>query len=446
MPERSLPAAGLPWFMALFGRDSLITSYQMLPFDQELAATTLRALADSQGTKEVELTEEEPGRILHELRFGELTHFHERPQAPYYGASDTTPLFLVLLDEYERWTGDVDLVRALEPNARAALDWIDNYGDQDGDGYIEYQRKTNLGLDNQCWKDSWNSILFHDGSLARTPRATCEIQGYAYDAKVRCARLAREVWADPDLAVKLEDQAAELKRRFNQDFWIPDRKFFALALDGEKEKVDSLCSNIGHLLWSGIVDEDKAVELRDHLMGPKMFSGWGIRTMAEGEGGYNPIEYHNGTVWPHDCSIIAAGLARYGFRKEAADVIAGIFESSLAFGYRLPEVFAGYERVKTRFPVQYPTSCLPQAWAAGAPMLGIRTLLGLEPKGDVLTSASDPVLPRWMGTLSVDGIPGRWERTNVVAKGDDTARLTEKQIYQTVLSRRSELDEEELAA
>jgi len=446
MPERSLPAAGLPWFMALFGRDSLITSYQMLPFDQELAATTLRALADSQGTKEVELTEEEPGRILHELRFGELTHFHERPQAPYYGASDTTPLFLVLLDEYERWTGDIGLVRALEPNARAALEWIDRYGDSDSDGYIEYQRKTTLGLDNQCWKDSWNSILFHDGSLARTPRATCEIQGYAYDAKMRCARLAREVWADPELAVKLERQAAELKRRFNQDFWIPDRHFFALALDGYKEKVDSLCSNIGHLLWSGIVDDDKAGALRDHLMGPQMFSGWGIRTMAEGEGGYNPIEYHNGTVWPHDCSIIAAGLARYGFRKEAADIVAGIFESSLAFQYRLPEVFAGYERTKTRFPVQYPTACLPQAWAAGAPMLGIRTLLGLEPKGDVLTSLSDAVLPYWMGTLSVEGIPGRWGKANVVAKGDDTARPTEKQIYQTVLSRRTELEEEELAA
>ena len=446
MPERSLPAARLPWFMALFGRDSLITSYQMLPFDQELAATTLRALADWQGTKEVELTEEEPGRILHELRFGELTHFHERPQAPYYGASDTTPLFLVLLDEYERWTGDVDLVRALEPNARAALDWIDHYGDRDGDGYIEYQRRTTLSLDNQCWKDSWNSILFHDGSLARTPRATCEIQGYAYDAKMRCARLAREVWADPELAVKLEEQAAELKRRFNQDFWISDRQFFALALDGTKEKVDSLCSNIGHLLWSGLVDDDKAIALRDHLMGPKMFSGWGIRTMAEGEGGYNPIEYHNGTVWPHDCSIIAAGLARYGFRKDAADVIAGIFESSLAFQYRLPEVFAGYDRVKTRFPVQYPTACLPQAWAAGAPMLGVRTLLGLEPKGGVLTSVSDPVLPYWMGTLSVEGIPGRWGKANVVAKGDDAARPTEKQIYQTVLSRRTELEDEELAA
>ena len=446
MPEHSLPAAGLPWFMALFGRDSLMTSYQVLPFAPELASTTLRALADSQGKKEVELTEEEPGRILHELRFGELTYFRERPQSPYYGASDTTPFFLVLLDEYERWSGDVDLVKQLEPNARAALNWIDKYGDRDGDGYIEYQRKTNLGLENQCWKDSWNSILFSDGRLAPTPRATCEIQGYAYDARVRCARLAREIWKDEALAVKLEQQAAELKRRFNKDFWIPDRQFFAVALDGRKRQVDSLCSNIGHLLWSGIVDDDKATALRDHLISPKMFSGWGIRTMAEGEGGFNPIEYHNGTVWPHDSGIAAAGLARYGFRQEAADIIGGIFEASVVFRYRLPEVFAGYPRSKTRFPVQYTTSCSPQAWAAGMPMLAIRTLLGLEPKGDVLTSVSNPVLPPWFGVLTVEGIPGRWGKANVSAKGDEKSMLTMKQIYERVLANRSDLGEEELAA
>jgi glycogen debranching enzyme len=340
----------------------------------------------------------------------------------------------------------VKLVRALEPNARAALEWIDHYGDGDGDGYIEYQRKTTLGLENQCWKDSWNSILFHDGSLAPTPRATCEIQGYAYDAKVRCARLAREIWKDEAFASKLEAQAAELKRRFNEDFWIPDRQFFALALDGHKKKVDSLCSNIGQLLWSGIVDDDKVGAVRNHLMGPKMFSGWGIRTMAEGEGGYNPIEYHNGTVWPHDCSIIAAGLARYGYRKDASDIVAGIFEASIAFRSRLPEVFAGYERTKTRFPVEYPTACLPQAWAAGAPMLGIRTLLGLEPKGDVLTSASDAVLPFWFGTLAVEGIPGRWGRANVVVKGDSSKPLTMKKIFEEILSRRAELGAEKFAA
>jgi glycogen debranching enzyme len=446
MSEHSLPAAGLPWFMALFGRDSLITSYQMLHINSELASTTLRALAHAQGKKEDDLTEEEPGRILHELRFGELTHFRERPQSPYFGASDTTPLFLVLLDEYERWTGDVDLVRALQPNALAALDWIDHFGDRDGDGYIEYERKTDLGLDNQCWKDSWNSILFRDGTLAPTPRATCEIQGYAYDAKMRCARLAREVWKDEALAARLEAQAAELKQRFNQDYWIPGRNFFAVALDGHKRKVDSLCSNIGHLLWSGIVDADKAIPVMEHLMSPKMFSGWGIRTMAEGEDGFNPIEYHNGTVWPHDSCIIAAGMARYGFRKEAMQVIAGIFEAgALFFQYRLPEVFAGYERIKTRFPVQYPTASSPQAWAAGSPFLGIRVLLGLEPKGEVLTHDSDPVLPYWMVNLNVEGIPGRWGRANVSAqqKGKVT---TIRDIYEALLTRRTGLGEEETAA
>jgi glycogen debranching enzyme len=446
LAQHSLPAAGLPWFMALFGRDSLITSYQMLPFKPELAGATLRALAEAQGKKEVELTEEEPGRILHELRFGELTHFHERPQAPYYGASDTTPFFLILLDEYERWTGDVDLVRTLEPNARAALNWMDHFGDRDGDGYIEYERKTKLGLENQCWKDSWNSILFHDGTLAPTPRATCELQGYAYDARLRCARLARGIWKDEALAAKLETQAADLRRRFNQDFWIADRRFFALALDGHKRKVDSLCSNIGLLLWSGIVDDDKARALRDHLMGPQLFSGWGVRTMAMGEGGYNPIEYHNGTVWPHDNSFIAAGLARYGFRQDAARVVGGIFEASWFFKGRLPEVFSGYDRGSTRYPVQYPTACLPQAWAAASPMLGIRTLLGLKPKGDVLTSADDPVLPSWIGTLTLDGIPGRWGKAKVVAKGDDKAMLSTRQIYEQLLAKREELDRKALIA
>jgi glycogen debranching enzyme len=444
--EHSLPAAGLPWFMAVFGRDSLIASYQMLPFNCELAATTLRALADAQGKKEVELTEEEPGRILHELRFGELAHFHERPQTPYYGASDTTPLFLVLLDEYERWTGDVDLVRALEPNARAALNWIDKCGDRDGDGYIEYERKTKLGLENQCWKDSWNSILFHDGTLPSTPRATCEIQGYAYDAKMRCARLAREIWKDEVLAAELETQAADLKRRFNQDFWIADRKFFAVALDGRKRKVDSLCSNIGQLLWSGIVDDDKAQSVRDHLMSPKMFSGWGIRTMAEGEGGYNPIGYHNGTVWPHDSSLIAAGLAHYGFRKEAVDIVGSLFVASIFLNHRLPEAFAGYERARTRYPVLYPTACIPQAWASGSTMLGIRTLLGLEPKGETLASVEDAILPSWMGTLTVDGIPGRWGRANVVAKGNDKAMLSVREIYEQELAAREELGKTVIAA
>ena len=441
LPEESIPAAGLPWFMAMFGRDSILTSYQALPFVPELAATTLKVLAARQGKVMDDFREEEPGKILHELRFGELTHFKERPQSPYFGSSDVTALFLILLDEYELWTGDTELVRSLEPNARAALNWIDHYGDSDGDGYVEYERKTNLGLDNQCWKDSWNSILFADGKVAATPRATCEIQGYTYDAKMRSARLARLVWRDSELAVRLEKEAQELKRRFNKDFFVPERGFFAIALDGSKKKVDSLTSNIGHLLWSGIVDDDKAAAQAKHLMSPELFSGWGVRTMATTEGGYNPIEYHNGTVWPHDNSFIAAGLARYGFRKEAAKVVSGIFEASAFFNYRLPEVFAGYDRQRTGFPVRYPTASSPQAWAAGAPLLGIRVLLGMQPHGEVLKS--NPVLPTWIGTLALEDIPGRWGKCNVIAEQEGSPSY--KQLYNRLMTERRGLDSDKAA-
>ena len=255
----SLPAAGLPWFMAVFGRDSLITSLQALPFAPELAETTLRVLAARQGARIDAFRDEEPGKILHESRIGEMTAFAERPHSPYFGSADATPLFLVLLDEYELWTGDGDLVRRLEHPARAALEWLDDYGDRMRNGYISYERRNQeTGLENQCWKDSWNSIAFRDGTLAGLPRACCEIQGYAYDARMRCARLARMFWNDSALAARLEERAADLKERFNRDFWMPDRECFALAIDGDGRQVDSITSNIGHLLWSGIVDTDKA--------------------------------------------------------------------------------------------------------------------------------------------------------------------------------------------
>ena len=411
-PGASVPAAGLPWFMALFGRDSLVTSYQALPFAPELAKTTLRVLAHQQGTKVDPFRDEEPGKILHELRVGELTYFGERPHSPYFGSADATPMFLVLLDETERWTGDHQLVRDLEPNARAALGWIDDFGDRDGDGYVEYRTANeDTGLENMCWKDSWNSILFADGTNSRLPRATCEIQGLVYDARVRGARLAREIWNDPELATRLEAQAADLKRRFNNDFWIESRGFFALALDGDKRQVDSLTSNIGHLLWSGVVDDDKAAAIVSHLMSDEMFSGWGVRTMAEGEGGYNPIEYHNGTVWPHDNSFIAMGLRRYGYGPEAARLAYAVLEAATYFDWRLPEAFAGYPRSLTMFPVEYPTASSPQAWATGTPLLLLRALLGLEPDGERLTS--DPVLPDGMDELSLARIPGRWGLTDV---------------------------------
>jgi glycogen debranching enzyme len=415
-PGEALPAAGLPWFMAVFGRDSIITSLQALPFTAELARTTLKVLGLRQGTRRDDFRDEEPGRILHESRVGEMTAFEERPHSPYFGASDATPLFLVLLDEYERWSGDGALVRQLEQEARASLRWIDEYGDRDGDGYVEYERRNKeTGLENQCWKDSWNSILHADGSLPSFPRATCEIQGYVYDARRRCARLARTFWGDDALAERLERQAAELKRRFNEDFWIADRQFFAIALDGDKQKVDSLTSNIGHLLWSGIVDDDKAPACVRHLLGHRLFSGWGVRTMAEGEGGYNPIGYHVGTVWPHDNSLIAWGLRRYGYKEEAAQVAQGILQAAVFFDGRLPEAFAGYARDDTRFPVEYPTACSPQAWATAAPLLLLRTLLGLEPVGDRLLA--DPAIPAGMEWLELLDIPGRWGRADAFGRG-----------------------------
>lgn len=412
-PDASLPSAGLPWFMALFGRDSLLTSYQAIPFVPELAATTLKVLARLQGTKIDLFRDEEPGKILHELRFGELTIFQERPQSPYYGAADSTMLFLILLDEYERWTGDQDLVKVLEPNARRALEWIDRYGDRDGDGFVEYQRGMDSGLENQCWKDSWNSIMFSDGRVSEAPRATCEIQGYVYDAKVRTARLAKNIWKDEKLATRLTLEAEALQRNFDRAFWIPSKNYYALALDKDKQQVDSLSSNIGHLLWSGIVPVEKAGLIRDHLMGPQLFSGWGVRTMGTGDMGYNPIEYHNGTVWPHDCSIVAMGLARYGFRTDASNLCAAMLSAAVFFQFRLPEVFAGYPRDETEFPVEYPTASSPQAWATGAPLLALRVILGLEVREGKLESA--PELPYPIGELAITGLQGVWGSQDVMA-------------------------------
>jgi glycogen debranching enzyme len=415
-PGEALPAAGLPWFMALFGRDSIFTSFQALPFVPDLAATTLRVLAMRQGTRTDDFRDEEPGKILHEARWGEMTAFEERPHSPYFGASDATPLFLVLMDEFERWSGNRELVTKFEAEARAALQWIDEYGDRDDDGYVEYERRNKeTGIENQCWKDSWDSIAFSDGTLASYPIATCEIQGYVYDAKRRCARLAREFWGDSDLANRLEKEATELKQRFNRDFWIPEKQFFALALDGQKRKVDSLTSNIGHLLWSGIVDDDKAAACAKQLIGPRLFSGWGVRTMADNEGSYNPIGYHVGTVWPFDNSFVALGLRNYGFKKEAAKVALANLEAAKYFDYRLPEAFAGYSRAETNFPVEYPTACSPQAWSAGAPLLFLRTLLGLEPVDNrLLVDAAVPKQIEWIELL---GIPGRWGRADAYARG-----------------------------
>ncbi|MCG5466314.1 glycogen debranching N-terminal domain-containing protein [Micromonospora sp. NPDC053740] len=411
----SVPAAGLPWFMTLFGRDSLLTCLQTLPVTPSLTPPTLRILASLQGARTDDVLEEDPGRILHELRYGESAAFEEQPHSPYYGTVDASPLFVVLLDEYERWSGDTTLVRELEQEARAALAWIDRYADLTSTGYVWYQRRNRAtGLDNQCWKDSWDSISYADGRLPGFPRATCETQGYAYDAKMRGARLARTFWGDPAFAERLESEAAALYDRFNRDFWLEDRGFYALALDHDGTPVDSLSSNIGHLLWSGIVPPERAARVVEHLMGPALFSGWGVRTFAEGQRRYNPLGYHNGTVWPFDNSFIAWGLRRYGFGNEAARIAEGILSAATYFEGRLPEAFGGFHRDTTRFPIRYPTAGSPQAWSSGATMLLIRTMLGINPHDDHL--AVDPALPTAFGRIALLDIPGRWGKRDAFAR------------------------------
>jgi glycogen debranching enzyme len=416
LPGQYLPAAGLPWFMTMFGRDSIFTSLQTLPFIPRLSATTLRILAALQGTRIDDFRDEDPGRILHEFRYGESAAYEEQPHSPYFGTADATPLFVILLDEYERWSGDVALVHELEKETRAALNWIDEYADLAGNGYIWYERRNEkTGLENQCWKDSWDSLSYSDGRLPGFPRATCELQGYAYDAKLRAARLARLVWDDPPYADRLEAEAAALKERFNRDFWVEDGEYYALGIDPDGGQYDVLTSNIGHLLWSGIVDDARAPKIAAHLVGPRLFSGWGVRTMADGEARYNPIGYHVGTIWPFENSFIAWGLRRYGFDEEAATVADGIIDAAQFFQGRLPEAFGGYERELTKYPVQYPTACSPQAWSTGTPMLLLRTLLGLEPHEGHL--AVDPALPMGMGRIELLDIPGRWGRVDAFARG-----------------------------
>ena len=398
----TLPAAGLPWFMSLFGRDSLITSFQALPYLPELAATTLRVLAARQAQARDDFHEMEPGKIMHELRFGELTATGRQPHSPYFGSADATPLFVILLDEYHRWTGDDDLVRTLEPNARAALAWTEDGGDLDGDGYVEYFRRNQInGLVNQCWKDSGESIQFADGTLASGPIATCEIQGYVFDARRRGARLAREVWGDHALADRLDALAGALQEQFNADYWMPERGAHAIALDGNKRQVDSLSSNIGQLLWSGIVGVDEAATTVERLLDTPLFSGWGVRTLSAREAGYNPLGYHTGTVWPHDNSLIVAGLARYGHVEAATRLSSAILAAAPHFEYRLPEVFAGYPAELTSVPVAYPTASRPQAWAAGTPLLLLTTLLELEPA----TGSASVDLPGSIGAVALSRKP-----------------------------------------
>jgi glycogen debranching enzyme len=399
-----LPAAGMPWFMTVFGRDTLITCLQTLLFGPELAQNALAVLAELQARDDDPECDAEPGKIVHEVRHGKGA---EAWFARYYGTVDATPLYLILLSEAWRWTDDAGLVRDLREPALRALEWIDKEGDLDGDGFVEYRRRSERGLVNQSWKDSGDSQRFHDGRLASAPIAPCEVQGYVFDAKQRVAELAREVWRERELADRLEREAAELRDRFDEAFWCELRGgYYALALDGEKRRVDSLTSNIGHLLWSGIVPDARVDAIVDQLMGEELWSGWGVRTMSFGDDGFNPLAYHNGTVWPHDNSLIAWGLARYGRWAEAQRIVRRLLNASSYFDHQLPEVFAGFSRTETPFPIPYPTAARPQAWAAGAPVLLLQLLLGLVPdrRRHVLGTTAPPDIPSWAGSLRLTGV------------------------------------------
>ena len=402
-PGRAVVAAGAPWFMALFGRDSLLTSYMSLPVDPSLALGTLQTLAELQGTRVNLETEEEPGRILHEVRLGVAAGAVLGGHSVYYGTADATALFVILLSELNRWGMEKDVLQSLLPHVDRALEWIRDYGDRDGDGFVEYSRATPHGLANQGWKDSWDGITFADGARAEPPIALCEVQGYVYGAYIGRGLLAAAS-GERDQAAEWGHRAARLKEEFNRRFWLPDKGYYALALDGQKRPVDACASNMGHCLWTGIVDDDKAGKVAARLMSPEMFTGWGIRTLASDMGAYNPVSYHNGSVWPHDSTLAATGLMRYGFVEDARRVATGLFDAAIRFGGRLPELFCGFDRGQYEVPVPYPTSCSPQAWAAASPVQLMRILLRLDPCLPAAELWLDPVIPADFGSFRAENL------------------------------------------
>jgi glycogen debranching enzyme len=398
-------SAGLPWYGALFGRDSILSSLQTLAFRPKIAEQTLRLLAKYQGKEINDWRDEQPGKIMHELRVGEMAHLNEIPQTPYYGAVDSTPLFLILLARHANWTGDLSLFHELRPVIDKAFDWISRYGDETGDGYLQYSAKSKKGLGNQGWKDSGDSIMNANGTLAKPPIALVEVQGYVYLAKISVAELY-ECAGDRDTAQLLRAEADQLRTRFERDFWLEKKGIYALALQAGKKPAAVVSSNAGQALWSGIARSDRARKTVKQLMSKAMFSGWGIRTLSTHERRFNPVGYHLGTVWPHDNSIIAAGLRNYGCDKEACAVMSGIVHAARYFEhYRLPEVFAGFSRRDFHIPVRYPVACHPQAWAAGAVPFMIESLLGLVPKAfENRLEIVRPVLPAFVTKMELHGL------------------------------------------
>jgi glycogen debranching enzyme len=406
LPSGLLPTAGTPWYAVPFGRDALITSFQTLGLNPDLARGTLRYLASHQGQKVDPGREEEPGKIFHEIRFGELANLRQIPHTPYYGSVDATPLFLVLLVELMDWTGDLDLLSELTPHVMAALEWVDRYGDLDGDGLVEYMQHSTIGVRNQGWKDSFDSLVEASGKLAPLPATLVEVQGYVYHAKAGLARIFRRLGRHAE-AEQLHEQACKLRTLFNDRFWMEGANFYAQALDRDEKQVPSISSNPGHGLWSGVIAGERADHVVRRLMSADMFSGWGVRTLSTEAVSYNPMSYHNGSVWPHDNSIIAAGMRRYGYRVEAEKVARSVLQAGMRFSDdRLPELYCGFAR-DTRFssgPGQYLVSCSPQAWGAGALFHFLQILAGVE--ADVLegTVRIDPLNTCLYERLRVEGM------------------------------------------
>ncbi|BCW44685.1 glycogen debranching N-terminal domain-containing protein [Arthrobacter sp. StoSoilB5] len=403
-PDRVVVAAGAPWFMTLFGRDSLWASLMALPVDPSLALGTLQTLAHHQGRVVDAMSEEEPGKILHEVRLDVSSGLSLGGKSVYYGSVDATPLFVMLLATVSRWGFAKETIAALLPHADRALAWIRDYGDKDGDGFVEYERLNDRGLINQGWKDSWDGVNFEDGRLAEPPIALCEVQALVYTAYLSRAWMAYDA-GDAALGAELADRASHLKKRFNEEFWMPDRGYYAVALDGKKRQVDACASNMGQCLWHGIVDEEKAPLVAERLMSPEMFSGWGVRTLASDMGAYNPVSYHNGSVWPHDNAIIAAGLIRYGFVAEAQRIATALFEAAEYTEGRLPELFCGFNRDLLAAPVPYPTACSPQAWAATTPIRLITSLMRYDAHVSRGSLWLDPALPTSFGDLNITNVP-----------------------------------------
>ena len=398
-------SAGVPWYVALFGRDSLITGLQMLGYNPNIAEQTLRVLAKYQGQEVNDYRDEEPGKILHEFRIGELATLNKIPHTPYYGTVDATPLFLILLARHAKWTGDLSLFKELRNNVDRALDWMAHHGDADGDGYLEYDSKSEQGLINHGWKDSGESIVNADGSLATPPIKLVEVQGYAYLAKEDLADLFERV-GEHAKARQLREEARQLFKQFNKDYWLDDLEFYALALQAENNPAAVVSSNPGQAMWAGIVATEKCAKIVKRMMSEDMFNGWGIRTLSADNQCYNPNGYHVGTVWPHDNSLIVDGFRRYGYDEEARQVFQGIVEAAMNFEhYRLPELFAGFTRADYRVPVRYPVACHPQAWSAGSVPFMLTSLLGLEADAfEKRLNIKHPILPNFVDRVKVRGL------------------------------------------